>query len=150
MREQPTMIQPISQDVADEPHNGAWPALLPVPARLRGPCWAHACRDGEVICSRVELSVTADTRLGLAPRERRQIAARFVEHLHPTLRTELSELVRRRGAAARRLAGRMDPIELVFDESDGSLQRIIGWIQPPQVRHGRIREIEFGLRESAP
>src|SRR4051794_26530455 len=137
MREQPTMIQPVPQDITEEPCDGAWPALRPISARLRGPCWAHACRDDEVVCGRVELIVTADTRLVLAPRERRRIAARFVEHLHPALRTELSELVRRRGAAARRLAGRMDPIELVFDEPGGRLQRITGWIQPPQVRHGQ-------------
>ena len=27
--------------------------------------WAHACRDGEVVCGRVELIVRSDTRLGL-------------------------------------------------------------------------------------
>jgi hypothetical protein len=48
-------------------------------------CWAHACRDDEVICGRVELTGRADTRLGLAPRERRRVALRFVEHLHPAL-----------------------------------------------------------------
>jgi hypothetical protein len=47
--------------------------------------WAHACRDDEVICGRVELTVRGDTRLGLAPRERRRVALRFVEHLHPAL-----------------------------------------------------------------
>ncbi len=45
--------------------------------------WAHACRDGEVVCGRVELAVRADTRLGLAPRERRCLGACFREHLHP-------------------------------------------------------------------
>lgn len=147
MREQPTMIQPILQDVADEPRPGTWPARQPVPAPFRGSCWAHACRDDEVVCGRVEITVTADTRLGLAPRERRQLAARFVEYLHPTLRMELSQLVRRRGAAARRLAMGMEPIELVFNGPGERLERIIGWIQPPQVRHGQLREIEFGLRE---
>jgi hypothetical protein len=97
----------------------------------------------------VELVVTADPRLGLAPRERRRVAARFVDDVHPALRAELAELVRRRGAAARRAAGRMDPIELVFDDPGGRLQRIVGWVQPPSVRHGQLREIEFGIRESA-
>jgi hypothetical protein len=41
----------------------------------------------------------------------------------------------------------MDPIELVFDDPGGRLQRITAWIEPPQVRHGQLREIEFGLRE---
>jgi hypothetical protein len=98
----------------------------------------------------VELIVSADMRLGLAPRERRCVAIRFVEHLHPTLRTELTELVRRRGSAARRAAEHMDPIELVFDGPGEGLQRIIGWLEPPHQRHGNLHKIEFGLRESAP
>jgi hypothetical protein len=143
MRQETTMMRPIPQHTSDTPSSS--PRSTPTP--LHGSCWAHACRDNEVVCGRVELRLTADTRLGLAPRERRRVAARFVEHLHPALRTELTELVRRRGSAARRLAGRMDPIELVFDVPGGRLQRITGWIEPPQVRHGRLREIEFGLRE---
>jgi hypothetical protein len=100
-----------------------------------------------VVCGRVELLVRADTRLGLAPRERRRVAARFVAHLHPVLRTELTALVRRRGMIARRAAERMEPIEIVFDDPDGGLQRIVGWVQPPQRRHGELHEIEFDLHE---
>jgi hypothetical protein len=111
---------------------------------------AHACRDGEVVCGRVELIVRADTRLGLAPRERRCVAARFLEHLHPVLRAELAELVHRRGAVARRAAERMEPVELVFDDPRLGLQRIFGWVQPPRLRHGELHEIEFDVRESAP
>src|SRR4051794_25774986 len=95
--------------------------------------WGHACRDGEVVCGRVELAVRADTRLGLAPRERRCLVARFREHLHPALRADLAELVRRRGAIARRAAERMQPIEIVFDDPRLGVQRITGWIQPPQL-----------------
>lgn len=109
--------------------------------------WAHACRDGEVVCGRVELIVRSDTRLGLAPRERRCIVARFRERLHPALRADLTELVRRRGAMARRAAERMQPIEIVFEDPSLGLQRIIGWIQPPQLRRGNLHDIEFGLRE---
>jgi hypothetical protein len=69
-----------------------------------------------LVCGRVELTVTADIRLGLTPRERRRVVARFVERLHPVLRSELGELVRRRGAAARRAAERMAPVELVFED----------------------------------
>lgn len=111
---------------------------------------AHACRDGEVLCGRVDLIVRTDTRLGLTARECRRVAARFVEHLHPALRTELVQLVRRRGAIARRAAERMDPIELVVDDPDRGLQRIIGWLQPPQRRHRDLHEIEFDLRELEP
>jgi hypothetical protein len=100
-----------------------------------------------VVCGRVELIVRADTRLGLTPRERRRVAARFVAHLHPALRTELTALVRRRGMIARRAAERMKPIEIVFDDPDGGLQRILGWVQPPQRRHGDLHEIEFDLHE---
>jgi hypothetical protein len=98
----------------------------------------------------VELIVRADTRLGLAPRERRRIAIRFVEHLHPTLRTELLGLVRHRDSAAGRAAKNMDPIEFVLDGPGEGLQRIIGWLEPPHPRHGNLHKIEFGLRESGP
>jgi hypothetical protein len=111
--------------------------------------WAHACRDGEVVCGRVELIVRADTRLGLAPRERLCLAARFVEQPNPALRQELAELVRRRGAAARRAAERMELIELVFEDPDLGLQRITGRIEPPQVRRADLRQITFGVREPA-
>jgi hypothetical protein len=109
--------------------------------------WAHACRDGEVVCGRVELAVRADTRLGLTPHERRYLSARFVEHLHPVLQEELNELVDRRGAASRRAAECIEPIELIFDDPRLGLQRIIGRIEPPQRRRGDLHEIEFGLRE---
>jgi hypothetical protein len=112
--------------------------------------WAHACRDGEVLCGRVELTIRADTRLGLAPRERRCVVARFRDYLHPALRADLADLVRRRGTIARRAAARMAPIDLVFFDPDAGLQRLSGWLQPPHRRHGDLRDIEFGLRESAP
>lgn len=108
---------------------------------------AHACRDGEVLCGRVMLIVRADTRLGLTARERRRVGARFVEYLHPALRGELVELVRRRGLVARRAAERMEPVEIVFDDPDRGLQRIVGRVQPPQRRHGDLHEIEFDLHE---
>ena len=120
------------------------------PTLTRRYCSAHASRDHEVVCGRVELAVDADMRLGLAPRERRYFTVRFLEHLHPVLRGELTELVRRRGAVARRAAERMEPIELVFDDPRLGLQRIIGWIQPPQQRNGGLQDIEFGLREPTP
>jgi hypothetical protein len=103
-----------------------------------------------VICSRVELTVSMDTRLGLAPHERRCVVLQFVARPHPTLLAELAALVRHRGSAARRAAERMDPIELVFDDPSEGLQRITGWLQPPQRRHRDLHEIEFGFRESAP
>jgi len=111
--------------------------------------WARAYRDGELVCGRVELTVRADFRLGLAPHERRHLAARFLEHPHPGLRSELAELVRRRGAAARRAAERMQPVEIVFEDPQGGRQRVVGWVQPPQVRRGDLNEIEFALRPPA-
>jgi hypothetical protein len=98
----------------------------------------------------VELTVRADFRLGLAPHERRYFAARFLEHPHPGLRSELTELVRRRGAAARRAAERMQPVEIVFEDPQGAPQRVVGWVQPPQLRRGDLDEIEFALRAPAP
>jgi len=112
--------------------------------------WARAYRDGELVCGRVELTVTADYRLGLAPHERRYFSARFFERLHPVLHTELTELVRRRGAPARRAAERMPPVEIVFDDPHRGRQRIVGRVQPPQARHRELYEIHFDLRAVAP
>ncbi len=109
--------------------------------------WGRAYRDGEVVCGRVHVTIGRDARLGLARHERLYVAARFLERLHPALRTELTALVRRRGAAARRVAERMEPIELVFDDVHLGHQRIIARVEPPQLRRGELREIEFGLRE---
>ena len=111
--------------------------------------WARAYRDGEMVCGRVEVTVRADRRLGLAPRERRCLTVGFLERLNPALCMELTELVRRRGAVARRAAERMQPVEIVFDDPRLGRQQIIGWVQPPQLRHGDLYEVEFGLREAA-
>jgi hypothetical protein len=100
-----------------------------------------------VVCGRVELTVRADSRLGLTPRERRVLTVRFLDGMESRLRAELTELVRRRGARAWRVAERMEPIEIVFDDALRGLQRITGWIQPPQRRDGDLQDVEFGLRE---
>jgi hypothetical protein len=113
-------------------------------------CRARAFRDGKLICGRVELIVTADLRLGLAPHERRYFAAQFLERLHPSLCAELADLVRHRGVVARRAAERMQPIEIVFDDLRLGSQAITARIQPPQQRHGELYGIKFALRELAP
>jgi hypothetical protein len=106
-------------------------------------CWARAYRDGEIVCVRVQLTVTADTRLGLVRRER-SFTARFWDCLDPGLRAELAVLVRRRGAVARRAA------EIVFDDPFLGRQRILGCVEPPQLRHGELHEIRFDISEVAP
>lgn len=119
------------------------------PLIARRVCSAHACRDSEVICGRVELTVGADARLGLTARERRFFAVRFLDGLESRLHAELTELLRRRGAAARRAAERMQPIEIVFDDPLRGLQRVTGYLQPPQRRNGDLQDVQFGLRELA-
>jgi len=109
---------------------------------------AHACRDAEVVCGRVELTVATDTRLGLTARERRSFTVRFLDGVEARLRAELTELVRHRGAVARRAAERMEPIEIVFDDPRLGLHRIVGAIQPPQRHHGELHHVQFGLHES--
>jgi len=112
--------------------------------------WGRAYRDGSLVCGRVHITIGRDDRFGLAPHERRYVAARFLDRLHPTLRAELAELARRRGAAARRAAEQMAPIVLVIDDPRHGRERIVGRLKPPQVRHGDLRDIEFGLREPTP
>jgi hypothetical protein len=104
-------------------------------------------RDGAVLAHEVSVTVQSDDRLGMAPRERRRsIGARFTGNVDPILRGELVAVACRRGAAARRAAERIAPIEVVFD--GGS--RIVGRVQPPQVHHGELCDIEFAVRELAP
>jgi hypothetical protein len=84
---------------------------------------------------------------GITHYGRRSIAARFLDRVHPELRAELTELACRRGAAARRAADRMQPIVVVIDDPCLGRERIVGRIEPPQVRRGLLGEVEFGLRE---
>lgn len=130
------------------PHGGIAPRDYPLVERRS--CSAHACRDSEVVCGHVELTVRGDTRLGLTPRERRVLTVRFLDGLESRLHSELTELLRRRGAAARRAAERMTPIELVYADPPRGLQRITGWLQPPERRNADLHDIQFGLREQAP
>jgi hypothetical protein len=119
------------------------------PPTGRRSCSAHACRDSAVVCDRIELIVGADSRLGLTARERRVFTVRFLDGLESRLRAELTELVRRRGTVARRAAERMEPIEIVFYDPLRGLQRITGWVQPPQRRNRPLQDIQFGLCEVA-
>jgi hypothetical protein len=133
----PPRTKPIDTGLGDT-HPSAW----------RRNRWAHAYRDGDLVCGRVKLTVRTDLRLGLTPRERRCLTVRFLDRLEPGLRTELAKLVDRRGAVARRAAERMQPVEIVVVDPSVGWQRIIGSIQPPQRRHGGLHEIEFGLYET--
>jgi hypothetical protein len=107
----------------------------------------RAYRSGRLVCGCVHITVSLDDRLGLTRRERRLVRVRFHEPLDDEVRAELGRLVRKRGSAALRLAEDIDPIEVVVDDPHGAHVRIVGRLQPPQVRHGQLRDIEFGLRE---
>jgi hypothetical protein len=111
--------------------------------------WARAYRDGRLVAGRVRLTVDHDVRVGLAPRERRRrsLRAAFVERVDPALRAELVAVARHRGAAARRAADRMQPIVVVIEDPRHGRQRIVGRVQPPQVRHGDLCDIEFDVHE---
>jgi hypothetical protein len=98
----------------------------------------------------VHVAIGHDDRLGLARYERRDVRVRFQERIDGPLRSELIALVRRRGATARRVADALGTIELVLDRPDGEGQRITGRLQPPQLRHGRLRDIEFRLCQHEP
>jgi hypothetical protein len=117
----------------------------------RAYAWGRAHRGEMLLCARVQVTIGHDGhRLGLAPRERRYVTARFADGLDPTLCAELAELLRRRGMAARRVAETLDPIELVIDDQRHGRQRIIGRLEPPHLRCSELREIEFAIRELTP
>jgi len=108
-------------------------------------CLARAYRAGRLVCGCVHVTISRDDRLGLTEHERRVVRVRFHEPVADDLRAELTALVRRRGRASDRAAERIDPIELVVDDLRGEHQRMIGRLQPPQARHGQLREIDFAL-----
>jgi len=127
------------------PHVGRPTGTPTIGARRHA--WGQAYRDGSLVCARVRVTFAPDERLGLAPRERRTVIARFEDRLDPALLAELVELARRRGAAARRAAERMEPIVLMVGDRRHDRERIVGRIAPPQTRRGALRDVEFGLRE---
>jgi hypothetical protein len=110
----------------------------------------RAYRAGRLICECVHVIASVDERLGLAPRERQRFRARFREPLDDELRSELTELVRRRGVAALRIADDLEAIEIALEDPRGERQRLIGHLRPPQVRHCRLRdtEFEFGVKRT--
>jgi hypothetical protein len=109
---------------------------------------SRAYRAETMVCGRVHITIGRNgDRLGLAEHERRSVTARFVDRLDPTLSAELAALVRRRGMAARRVAETLDPIEFVFVDPRRGRQCMVGRLEPPQVRRGELREIEFAVRE---
>ena len=48
------------------------------------------------------------------------------------------------------MADRLDAIEIVVDDLDRGRERLIGRLQPPEVRRGDLHEIEFTVCEPAP
>ena len=109
----------------------------------------RAYRGGRLVCGCVHVAIRFDDRLGLTRRERRTVWVRFCEPVADELQAELSELARRRGGAGERAAERIDPIEVVIEDPSGKHERMTGRLRPAHTRHGRLREIEFGLRERA-
>jgi hypothetical protein len=105
----------------------------------------RAYRAGRLVCGCVHVTVSLDGRLGLTPHERRLMRVRFNEPLDDGLRAELAQLVRRRGAGARRAAESFHEIAIALDDPDSERVRFVGRLQPPQVRHGQLSDIEFGL-----
>ena len=112
--------------------------------------WGQVYRDGLLICDRVRVTLARDDQPGAAPHQRRTVIARFDGRLHPTLRTELTQLTDCLGTAGRRLAERLEPIVLLFGDPHHGRERIVGRLLPPQAPSTDLREIEFRLRELMP
>ncbi len=110
--------------------------------------WGRAYRNGRLVCWRVRVTIGRDdVRIGLAPQERRYVTASFRERLDRELHAELVALVRQRGAAAWRVAERMEPIVIVVDDVHRGRQRVVGRLQPPQLRGVDLCDVEFAVRE---
>ncbi|MGH2943932.1 MAG: hypothetical protein ACRDLN_14275 [Solirubrobacteraceae bacterium] len=78
----------------------------------------------------MHVTIRVDDRLGLTRRERRVVRVRFCEPVADDLRSELTELARRRGPASERVAERIALIELVIDDPHGEHERITGRLRP--------------------
>lgn len=103
---------------------------------------ARAYRDGTVVCDRVLVTViVSDERLGLAPRERRHMTARFLHGIEPGFERQLMQVARCRGARSRRVAAALAPIELELED----LQRLAARIEPPAVRNFSLEQTDFRL-----
>ncbi len=107
----------------------------------------RAYRAGRLVCGWVHVTISVDERLGMTLQERRRVRLRFHEPLDDGLRSELAQLMRRRGTSARRAAERIEPIEIVVGDAHGEPERIVGLVESPQVRHGRLRDVDFALRK---
>jgi hypothetical protein len=70
-------------------------------------CVGMAYRAGRLVCGCVHVTISLDERLGLTEHERRVVRVRFHEPVADDLRNELHQLVRRRGRASDRAAGRV-------------------------------------------
>jgi len=113
--------------------------MLTVLQRLEG----SAYRDGRPVCTRAAVTVVA-----AAPSARR-VRVRFVDGVDQQLRGELQRLMARRGAFARRLAERLDPLEIVgWDAHDGLQWRLVGRLERPDAQYWPPTDAEFWLRES--
>jgi hypothetical protein len=78
------------------------------------------------------------------------VRLRFYEPLDDGLRSELAQLMRRRGTFARRAAERIEPIEVVVGDAHGEPERIVGLVESPEVHHGQLRDVEFAMRKLEP
>lgn len=108
----------------------------------------RAFRDGELVCEQIVLAVVSDGRLGLAPWERHYTTVRFLRGIELGLRNELVGVLRSRGARSKRLAERVEPIDLVVEDR-GEECELRGRLEPPVVRSAWIEQVDFRLRVPA-
>ncbi|MGH2942926.1 MAG: hypothetical protein ACRDLN_09185 [Solirubrobacteraceae bacterium] len=112
--------------------------------------WGQAYRDGSLICESVRVTLARDDQPGAAPRQCRRVLVRFDGGLHPTMRAELTELASCQGAAAHRVAERIEPIVLLLGDPRHGRERIVGRLLPPQTHRNDLREVQFRVRELRP
>lgn len=121
--------------------------MTATPTSQRRDLEGRAYQRYTLVCGRVVVGDIHDDRLGLAPAEREYATIRFLDDIADGFRPVLEELVRRRGAAAKRLAERLEPLEIVISGNSRRRRRVVGRLEPPLLRYGRLRQIEFRLRK---
>jgi hypothetical protein len=99
-------------------------------------------------CARSHAARLGQLQLGAHPHGGRALAHH--RPLEDGLHSELAQLMRGRGTSARRAAERIDPIEVVVGDAHGEPERIVGLVEPPEVHHGQLRDVEFATRKLEP
>lgn len=126
--------------------------LLPDVVSEQRYAWGRAYRGGQLLCSRVSVTVVSDVRVAPGSSLPPRVRVRFLEGVDSAFRDELEELTRARGMRCRRLAENLEPVEIVWEEPNGwrtgGKRTRVGRLEPPTTHSAPLEDTGFQLRAS--